>query len=65
MVGKYIDTPDELYAKYIGIIGSLPNDASLWSITLCSLFFSALTTNLRDKMEEQYFIYASPQQHDS
>jgi len=53
---KYIDTPEKLYAKYIGIIAGLSNDSSLWSITLCFYFFSALTTTLKDKMEEKYCI---------
>ena len=46
-------TLDALYAAYIGVITGLPEDASLWSITLCSSFFSALSPNLRDKMEEE------------
>jgi len=45
-----------LYAKYIGIISGLPEDANLWSLTLCSTFFSALSTHLKDKMEETDFV---------
>ena len=46
-------TPDALYAAYIGVIAGLSEDTSLWSITLCSSFFSALSPNLRDKIEEE------------
>ena len=46
-------TPDALYTAYIEVIAGLPEDASLWSITLCSSFFSALPPSLRDKMEEE------------
>ena len=53
--GHKTDTPDELYAKYISIISGLPDDASVWSINLCSTYFSALTTNLKEKMEEFSF----------
>ena len=49
------DTPDEMYAKYISMVAGLPDDASLWSITLCSSYFSALSINLKDKMEESNF----------
>ena len=56
MVGKNINIPDELYAKYISIIAGLPNGASIWSIILCSLSVSSLNTNLKDKMEETFLI---------
>jgi len=49
------DTPDEIYAKYISMVAGLPEDASLWPITLFSTCFSALSTNLEDKMEESEF----------
>jgi len=48
---KQESTPHDLYAKYIDIISGLPEDANLWSLTLCSTFFSALSTHLKDKME--------------
>ena len=38
--------PDALYAAYIGVIAELPEDASLWSITLSSSFFFTLSPNL-------------------
>ena len=50
--GRGEDTPDELYAKYLSIAAGLPDDANMWSITLCSSYFCALTTSLKDKMEE-------------
>lgn len=48
------NTPDNLYAMYICIVAGLLEDDHLWYITLCSLYFYALTLNLRDKMEESY-----------
>ena len=53
------DTPDELYGKYISIVAGLPEDATKWSLTLCSTFFSALVPTLQDKMEEDNFIMPS------
>jgi len=50
--GKNEDTPDEIYVKYICIVAGIPNDASLWLITLCLTYFPALSTNLKEKMEE-------------
>ena len=46
------DTPDEMYAKYISMVADLPERSSLWSIILCSSYFSAPSTNIKDKMEE-------------
>ena len=46
-------TPDALYASYIGVVAGFPEDASLWSLTLSSSYFSALSPSLRDKMEEE------------
>ena len=54
--GKVTDTPDKLYAQYISIVAGLPDDATMWLITLCSAYLSALTTNLKDKMDEGEFI---------
>jgi len=49
--GRNIMAPDVLYTVFIEIIVQLPEDASLWSITLCSTFLSVLSTNLRYKIE--------------
>ena len=54
-VGHKTDTPDELYSKYIGIVAGLPDDATIWSVNLCSTYYSALHNNLKDKMEESDF----------
>ena len=54
-VGRKSNTPDELYAKYIRIVAGLPDNASLWSVRLCSTNYLALNANLRDKMEESSF----------
>ena len=52
---RCIDTPDEIYAKYISILSGLPHDADKWSITICSSYFSCLPLSLQDKMEEDGF----------
>ena len=49
--GNNEDTPDEVYAKYISIVVVLPDDAKIWSITLCSKSVSTLITNLKENME--------------
>jgi len=43
------DTPDALFGKFVNIASSLPNDATLWSITLCSQFVNSLAVDLRDE----------------
>jgi len=55
--GKVTETPDELYAQYIGIVAGLTDDVTMWLITLCSAYFSALTMNLKDKMDEGGLLY--------
>ena len=49
------DTPEEIYTKYISMVAGIPNDASLWSIILCASYYSALSNNLKEKMEELIF----------
>ena len=49
------DTPDVLFGKFVNIASSLPNDASLWSITLCSQFVNSLAVDLRYGMETLKF----------
>ena len=49
------DTPDDLYSKFIGIVAGLPDDATKWSLPLCTTYFSAPVVNLQDKMEEYKF----------
>ena len=53
---KQESTPDNLYAKYIGIVAGLPEDTNLWLLTLCSTLFSILLTHLKDEMEETDFV---------
>ena len=50
-----MDTPDDLYGKFIGIMAGLPDDASKWSLPLCTTFFSALSISLQEKMDEDSF----------
>jgi hypothetical protein len=49
------DTPDVLFGKFVNIASSLPNDATLWSITLCSQFVNSLAVDLKDEMEALQF----------
>ena len=53
---KLTETLDEWYAQYISIVEGLLDDATIWSITLYSSYFSALTASLKDKMEERAFL---------
>ena len=41
-------TPDELLNKFCSLTVSLPEDAKLWPVQLCSLFLGALTSDLSD-----------------
>ena len=52
VVGRKSDAPDELYVKYISIVTGLQDDASLWSVNLCSMYYLALNNNLTDKMDK-------------
>ena len=49
------DTPDELYAKFISTVASLPDDATIWPLLLCTTYFSALVIPLQDKMKYNDF----------
>ena len=44
------DTPDELFNKFNGLTTHLPDDATLWSIQLCSCFLNALSKDLVDQI---------------
>ena len=44
------DTPDELFDRFSHESISLPNDATTWSIQLCSSYLSALTPELSEKI---------------
>ena len=39
-------TPDKLFNKFYALSISLPEDAKMWPIQLCSPFLGALTSNL-------------------
>lgn len=39
-------TPDKLYTKYISAVTGLLDNASLWLVTLCSAYFSALSSRI-------------------
>ena len=49
------DSLDVLFGKFVGLASGLPNDATLWSITLCSQFLNSLAVDLREEMEQQQF----------
>ena len=49
-------SPDELYQKFLHITPNLPRDVTIWSIQLCSAFYSALDTELKERMTEDNFI---------
>ena len=46
-----LDTPDELFDKFMAIATCLPADAKGWPTNLCTTFQSALTNDLRNTME--------------
>ena len=50
-----MDNSDVLCSKYIGIVVGLPDDASKWSLPLCTTYFSALVISLQDKIDEENF----------
>ena len=45
-----LDTPDELFDKFMAISTCLPHDGKGWPANLCSTFQSALTHDLGDAM---------------
>ena len=49
------DTPNYVYSKFIGIVAGLPDDATKWSLTLYTTYFSALIVSLQDKIEDDNF----------
>ena len=51
----HLDTPDDLFSKFLGTVAGLPDDASKWSLPLFTTYFSALVVLLQDKMEEDKF----------
>ena len=44
----YTDTPEQLFNKFNSLSTSSPNDATSWSIQLCSCYLSVLTVDLND-----------------
>ena len=49
------NTPDILFGKFVNITSSISNDATLWSITLCSQFVNSLAVDLKEEMETLHF----------
>ena len=50
-----IDTPDELYKKFIGVVANLPVDNTRCPLFLYNTYFSALVVSLKDKMDNDKF----------
>ena len=44
------DTPDELFNKFSSLSVNLPNDAKTWPIQLCSVYLSALSSEISEEM---------------
>ena len=55
-----VDTPDEIFNKYLQLSTSLPTDALSWPIQLCSSFFAALTPELAERMTTDAFRMPPP-----
>ena len=49
----YNDTPDELYDAFTSISVRLPDDATTWSINLCSSYLSALKLELSEAVTSE------------
>jgi hypothetical protein len=45
-----MDSPDILFSKFIQQVPTLPDDAGTWPINLASMYFSALTQEITDRM---------------
>ena len=50
-----VDSPDELFNKYLQLSTSLSDNAHEWPLQLCSAFFSALTPDLAERMTTDAF----------
>ena len=46
--GLITDTPEELFDQFNEISVSLPDNASTWTLKLCSSYLSALTSDLSE-----------------
>ena len=47
-----VDTPDVLFDKFLQLASCLPDDATSWPITLCSVFQQNLSQDLLHRMIE-------------
>jgi len=50
-----MDTPDELFNKYLQLSASLPHDVQEWPLQLCTAYYSALSPSLSEKMALEQF----------
>ena len=56
---KRTNTPEELLDKFTQLSVSLPEDAAMWSIQLCSTYFACLSKGLVDEITA-YFKFKIP-----
>ena len=49
------DHPEDLFQKFLDISVGLPEDATNWSIQLCSTYYGALVTEIRSQMTKTKF----------
>jgi len=54
-----METPDEIFNKYLQLATSLPTDALTWPIQLCSSYFAALSPDLAERMTTKVFCMPS------
>jgi len=48
-----VDTPEELFMKFLAYAGSLPDCARDWPIQLCSTYYTALSSVVTNRMMSQ------------
>jgi hypothetical protein len=55
-----LDTPNDLYSKFLLYVPSLPEDPGRWNLVLCITYYNALTDDLQSRMEEDKFVMPNP-----
>jgi len=45
-----VDTPEELFSKFMALVESLPDCAKGWPIQICSTYYIALSSTISDRM---------------
>ncbi len=57
---KQVDTPEELYQKFIKFAVSLPDNTDTWTIQLPSAFLTALDDKIKRKVHTSSFVMPTP-----